>query len=43
MICGLLYRLLIICAHLQRHGGSVTYCRLADLMLSARFDPAGTF
>lgn len=34
-ICGLLYRLLIICAHLQRHSAIGYLLPLADLMLSA--------
>lgn len=39
-ICGLLYRLLIICAHLQRHSAIGYLLPLADLMLSAPSVPA---
>lgn len=39
-ICSLLYRLLIICAHLQRHLAIGYLLPLADLMLSAPSVPA---
>jgi len=39
-ICSLLYRLLIICAHLQRHSAIGYLLPLADLMLSAPLVPA---
>lgn len=39
-ICSLLYRLLIICAHLQRHSAIGYLLPLADLMLSAPSVPA---